>query len=284
MSLPSSHLLPSASFHHIGVMVMVMSFIAAVSILGFMGVKDITALWFANSENKMVIEVPAFDIATQSVLPQDQIDQDVQAILSMIATDPLVKNHAVHHPDPEVMADVTTLDIPLPAFITLILQDGRADGAEHRLMDIITARIPRAQFQDTAQWQRDIDQMAQNLKILFAGMAICVMAVTIIIITATIRTHLKAHADTIALIHLMGAHRGVIAGLFQRSIMRSLLIGAIVGLGAAFFGLSPFLGLVGITPSPTHYAVIFGGLLAAFTILGLVVTRLTVLRRLWTMP
>jgi cell division transport system permease protein len=284
MSLPSSHVLPQSSFTHIGIMVTVMSFIASLSVVGYMNIQTITNAWFADIDDVLTLEIPSYDPDNQEVLTQKDIDQNVQEIQKAIENDPVIESFHVKTADGNLLAEAEALSIPLPVFITLRLNSERADNAEDRLISLLKQSVPTVRIQQTEDWQKDIERMALNLKLLFGAMALCVIIVTVIIIASTIRIQLKANQYVIELVHLMGAHAGMIAGIFQRSILLPLCFGCIVGLGMAFILLFYLLSLMQMELNLNYLMIITALLFLIFSSLGIIVTRWTVVRALWRMP
>ena len=284
MSLPSSHVLPSSSFNHIGVMVMVMSFISCLSVFGYMNIKTITNTWFADIDNIITVEIPSYDPEKQDILTPQAISRNIQKIQKLLENDPVIEKLSIQKTDITLKKEAEALGIPLPAFMTLRLRADRAKNAEDRLLSLIKKNVPLARIQQAKEWQKDIEGMALNLKILFGAMVLSMVTVTAVIISATIRIQLKANQYVIELIHLMGAHAGTIASIFQRSILLPLCIGCITGVGTAFTLLLHLLSFMNINFDMNYLMIIAALLFLMFAMIGIIITQWTVVRSLWRMP
>lgn len=284
MSLPYTHLLPRQSFYHIGLMMVVMGFMTLFSTIGFISVQTMTAGWYKDVSNRLTIEISAIDEATETIFTPQAIAQNVVAIKNLLANDPIIQTLTTHDHPRDLIAEAMSLNLPLPVFITLTLNPERAINAEDRIIRNIKMITPQTKVTTAESWQRDIDRTALSLQILFGGLALSLVLVSIVMIYAIIAAQLKAHEQTITLIHLMGADSGVIAGLFQKGIFMPICLGTSVGLALAFLGLMPFLSLIDLDNALITLLILGVGILVGFVTLGLIVTKMSVMRLLWRMP
>ena len=283
MALPSSHILPSSAFRHIGFMVLFMAVIAGFSALGLLAVQTITKSWIQDTKNKMTLEILAFDEGEKTVFNQQRIDQNFTKIQKIINDDPVIVNTDVTRFDD--MSDVSTkYTIPHPIFMTLSLHPDRAENAEQRIIDEITQHVPNTIFKKPEIWQADINRTALTLRFAFISLTIGVFFVTSLILSATIRTQLQASDQTIKLIHLMGADSSIIAGLFQRALVKPVIWGVVIGLSCIGLSFSPALLFLNITIPPLLFYGYLGIIFVSFIVISYVITSLTVRSALRVMP
>ena len=229
MALPSSHILPSSAFRHIGFMVLFMAVIAGFSALGLLTTQTVTKSWIQDTQNKMTLEILAFDEEEKVVFDQQRIEQNLAKIQKIIDGDPII-----------VSVDVTRFDnaddidkeyqIPSPIFMTFSLHPDRAKNAEQRIMNEIKENVVQTIFKKPEIWQADINRTALTFRFAFISLAIGVFFVTSLVLSATIRTQLQASDKTLKLIYLMGADVSIIVSLFQRALIKPIIWGGIIGL------------------------------------------------------
>jgi cell division protein FtsX len=283
MALPSSHILPSSAFRHIGFMVLFMAVIAGFSALGLLAVQTITKSWIQDTQNKMTLEILAFDEHEKSVFNQQRIEQNFLKIQKIIDGDPIITNTDVTRFD-DVDRVKTEYAIPNPVFMTLSLHPDRVENAEQRIIDEITQHVPHTIFKRPEIWQADINRTALTLRFAFISLAVGVFFVTSLILSATIRTQLQASDQTIKLIHLMGANPSIIAGLFQRALIKPIIWGSAIGLVCVVASFSPALLFLNIIISPLLFYGYLGIIFVSFIVTSYVITSLTVRNALKAMP
>jgi len=279
MSVPSSHILPSSHFRHIGFMMAFMVLIACFATIGFVGVKDLTSTWMVDVDHTLSIEIPPYN--NSQILSKDDINQNLKTIQNILKNDPIIKSLDVYQAD-GITHD--NFNIPAPTFITISLRPNRAINAEDRLITNIQKSIPIANIKHADEWQRDIQKTAMILKLIFGGVMVCVLLVTTILSIATIHMQIKSNTTTIELIHLMGGASLTIANLFKSSITRPLLWGGLIGCLVVLICLYPVLQILDMTANIfIHYGIILG-VFIFFCILIRCVTHITVMRSLRSYP
>lgn len=225
MTLPSHHLLPSAQFRHIGLMVLFMMVLAFLSSVASLSVYDITKGWMVDTKDTLMIEIPSFDTSTQKVLEKKKIDAYVSLIEKKLSDDPLVLDLKIQQDEDLVIGNDNRFTIPSPVFITLHLHKDRAPNAEQRIIDFTKETIPTAEALTPESWQIDIQKTALSLQFLFLTLTISIFLITSILLSAIIKTHIKASEDIIQIIHLMGASPTLIARLFVASVTKPVCYG-----------------------------------------------------------
>lgn len=279
MSISTHTLLPSASFRHIGIMIFLMSILMGAAGFGFVSVNHIVKGWLSDTQDVLSIEIPAFDESTESILTNQEIQTHYESVLNILNHDPIIQNVGIFKPE-----DTNEIDLPAPIFLTLKLNPNRVKNAEDRIITTIEKSAPNTVIKQSKTWAQDITQMTLTLKTAFGALGFSVILVTVFMIIGVVKTQLKASANTISLIHLLGAHSATIQGIFQRAITRSVATGAVIGLGILAALISPLTIYLGIAGTLFTYWGILIGVFLTFIILTLFVTGLTVSSTLREMP
>jgi len=277
----SSQLLPSSSFRHIGVMIFFMSFIAYFSVLAFLYVSNITTGWLNDLGHGMTIEIPSYQLDTETILSDQDIKDTSDKINLLLNDDPAIINYKAQTSIPNDF--IKTFNIPLPIFIHLTLHEDRAKNTHTRLANKIKNIAPNVIIKTNEEWENDIIKTATRLKIIFCGLTLSIFIVTTIVIIGIIHTQLKASQSTIELFHIMGASPSKIAYLFQMALLRPCLWGA---LSAIALVVTFLIFIQGIYHFEFSSVLLYGSLLAiiaSFIILGLSMTRWVVMRALWVL-
>ncbi len=283
MALPSSHILPSSAFRHIGFMVLFMAVIAGFSALGLLTTQTVTKSWIQDTQNKMTLEILAFDEEEKVVFDQQRIEQNLAKIQKIIDGDPII-----------VSVDVTRFDnaddidkeyqIPSPIFMTFSLHPDRAKNAEQRIMNEIKENVVQTIFKKPEIWQADINRTALTFRFAFISLAIGVFFVTSLVLSATIRTQLQASDKTLKLIYLMGADVSIIVSLFQRALIKPIIWGGIIGLICTGFLFSPAVVFLNIEIQPLLFYGYLCMIFLTFVVVSYIITSFTVRNALKTMP
>ena len=283
MALPSHHVLPFRSFHHIAVMVGFMSLLLTLTFYGFLSVHSITQSWVDDTENRISIELPSFIPETNDVLDKQQREDNKATLEQMLKNDPVITGQTWHAID-----DINTIDerfsIPAPLFLTLDLHPLRAKGAEQRIINNITTRFPSAKIRTEDAWQADINRTAAMFQTIFAGLGLTILLITGIVLSGIVRTQLKASQDTITLIHLMGAESSVIARLFQNAVTRPVFWGSVIGIGISGLGLPLVAVIMGYPLSLYNFWILLPFVLLGLILMTRLVTYTTVALTLRGMP
>lgn len=281
MSLPSSHILPASNFRHIGFMVLFMSVMASFCAMGFVSVQDITHGWLSDVDNTLSLEIPAYDDKAKTIYSSEQISDHLKNIQSILKNDPIIQRVNIVKPD-GLMIESTA--IPAPIFVTLTLRPERANNAEQRIINRIKKDTPNIVIKTADTWEYDIQKTAFTLKLIFGGLALSVFIITSIILSAVIRTQIKANKHVIELIHLMGAPTSKIVRLFQSAIIRPTLWGCIIGIIIALLSLSPLMMLLGLGTHMTAFYYSLLGIFVTFVTLNLIMIFITVTSTLRSYP
>jgi ABC-type antimicrobial peptide transport system permease subunit len=279
VTIATKTVFPTAAFHHIGLMMCLMSVLISSALFGYLSVNKIVEGWFRDVSDRLMVEILAFDVQTESVLTQETINQTTQDILKTLNNDPIIQNITMSEPERS-----DSLDIPSPVFLKLNLIENRANNAEQRLVELITQNFSNVAVQSQESWETDIQRMATSLKTAFFILSVSILVVVIVMITGIVKTQLKASDNIIKLIHLMGASPSSVRHLFQLAMIRSVSLGTFTGICVLGALISPLIHFLHIDISILHYWGILLSVFCGFIIISYCVTGLTVDQSLKDMP
>ena len=283
MTLPSNHILPPSSFFHIGVMVVFMYYMAAFSLLGFLSVNDIAKGWMSDIKDSLNIEIPSFDPENKTVFQRKIIEENAVKIRNYLARDPLVTSVDITQVN-SIKTQLEELDIPAPTFINITLNENRAVNSEQRLLNNIKNLVPSIIIHQQEEWEVDIRHIAFVFQTIFCGLALSIVIITSIVLSAVIRTQLKASDETVKLVHLMGTQVKTIAALFKSSVSRAVTWGILLGGTIAATSLTGLLEFLNLTEKLNEFYFYLGAIAFVIIFLCRGVTHLTVISSLKGMP
>ncbi len=181
-------------------------------------------------------------------------------------------------------------DLPLPtmAEVTLTNQQGIAAPDLKALQTKLTSMLPGTQLDTQESWVEKFARFTAALQTLAYGTAAFILAALAAMIIFTSQTALKLHRRPVELLHSIGADDGYIARQFQWNATALMLQGAVPGTllgGILYLALGYYAGSLDtplmprLTLSYAHLAIALG-LPATCALLGLLASRVAVLRSL----
>lgn len=194
---------------------------------------------------------------TVQILPQEGGDAEAQmaAALAVLRDTPGVARAAALSEDELAallapwLGETALNDLPVPRLIDVELAPGAAVDLD-RLRARLRAEVPGAVLDDHGRWTAQVVRLARVIEaVAFAVLALLALA-GIAIVTFATRAALAAHYEIIALLHLMGARDGFIAGQFARRFLLIGVEGGVIGLGVAALALLAVLEAVRGTAGP----------------------------------
>jgi len=281
--LSSRHILPLASSIPIAVLSGFMMVLCGFCLLGLFGIQSITQNWLSETQDKLTIEVLAYDKDIIAVLDQAQLDTALIKIEKYLDNDPIVTSIDIQRFETQPLID-SDLTIPAPIFVVVNLLKNRIDNAEDRLMANITNLVPNTNFKTIQNWERDINQTATTLKVTFGGLTLCILIVTGVILIGFIKGHLKSNDQTIQIIHLMGADSSKIAALFQKFTFIPLILGLISSIIIISSVFTPALLLIDVNIDVFAFSIALLITNITFIALCQIVTYITVTHELRNLP
>ena len=175
--------------------------------------------------------------------PEDQIDLQTQAILTVLTTTPGVASARAMTDDeqrallaPWFGPDLPVDALPLPRLIELTeaTPGYDAEGLRQRL----SAEAPGAVLDDHTRWRRPLAVAAQRLRLLGLLSIALIATATAAMITLAAMSSLAANAQVIEVLRLVGARDSYIARAFVRRFTLRALTGAAVGTALGMIGVA----------------------------------------------
>ncbi len=117
-------------------------------------------------------------------------------------------------------------DLPLPAMIDVTL----APGTDAASLAAAVARVaPAARIDRHDAALAPLAGLIATLRLLAGALLLLMAAATAAVVVLAARGALDTHAETVGVLHLLGARDGQVARLFARRLARDALFGAAVG-------------------------------------------------------
>lgn len=134
--------------------------------------------------------------------------------------------------EPWLGADVSALDLPMPALIDAEVLDGQSLDLE-ALATRLAAVAPGTTVDEHAVWLRRLTDLAAIAAIVSLSVMVFVLASAVMTVVFTTRTGLSIHSDVVEVLHLIGAQDSYIARQFQIHTLWLAGIGAAIGFALA---------------------------------------------------
>lgn len=220
-------------------LIALMSFLSVLACSGTFALNNMTNRWSSGLENKVTIEI-AVETKEGHLLSNNTVKKETDKLAKELKNNSLIKSLNVltnaqiqELISPWIGDNLTLNDIPLPGLIAIELHTSNPKSLNTLRSDI--QKISKYAYLETHhEWLSDLINFAKTLRMLSLFIAIIITGITIIAITAGIRTRLAIHKKEILLLHAIGATDHYIARQFQRHAMiislKGGLLGAIVGL------------------------------------------------------
>jgi cell division transport system permease protein len=223
-----------------------MVFLASLAVAGAIGIGNATEGWRTGVEGRLTVRIAA--LSDQPMEPRQalalRILEDTPEIEKVRA---LSRGEIADLLSPwlgkELLAGSTTtgkpaadeiaaLDLPLPALIDVTLKSGVAiDRAD--LAAKLQAGVPGVELDDPTPWLGGLLGLARALQALAAIVALLTGLAMMAMVVAATRASLAAQAQTIEVLHVVGAQDGYIAHAFDWFVLRRAAAGAGLGMAAA---------------------------------------------------
>ncbi|MGH1377684.1 MAG: cell division protein FtsX [Alphaproteobacteria bacterium] len=215
-------------------LIALMSFLSVLACSGTFALNNMTHRWSSGLENKLTIEI-AVETKEGHLLSNNTVRKETQKISKSLKGNPLIKSMSVltnseiqELISPWIGDNLTLNDIPLPGLIAIELH--RADAKSLNTLRSDIKKISKYAYIETHhEWLSDLINFAKTLKLLSIFITLTIVGVTVIAITAGVRTRLAIHKKEILLLHAIGATDHYIARQFQRHAMVLSLKGGVIG-------------------------------------------------------
>lgn len=210
-----------------------LTYIAALSVAGYLALDQLSNAWNDGLSNAITVEIIAGEGEEET-----SINGRVQSTVALLRGHPGVESVEVV-PRAKIRELLepwlgNALDIgalPLPRLI-----DVRLSADENVDIDALNRKLNEstgAQADDHAVWRDRMERFLGSLEWAAIAIVAVVVAAAVIMVAFATRGSLATHRETIELLHLIGARDEYIAGQFQNHAMRLALLGSILGALAA---------------------------------------------------
>lgn len=225
---------PASRF--LGLITMLMSYLAALALAGAMAVSDMTDRWSGGLAGGLTVQVAA---AAPGGVVLPPLAGRVEAALSILRATP-----GVRAAEPMAADAVSQLLepwlgpgaahdplLPVPVLIDVAVS-GSVDVAALRAR--FDAAGVAASVDDHGVWLADLSAFALAVKLGALGVVALIVCAGLLAVVFAVRAGLAIHEDVVRLLHLMGAADGYIARQFEAHVgWRVLKGGAFGAFGAA---------------------------------------------------
>ncbi|PCJ00203.1 MAG: permease [Alphaproteobacteria bacterium] len=215
-------------------LIALMSFLSVLACSGTFALNDMAARWSSGLENKVTIEI-AVETKDGHLLSNKTVRKETKKLAKGLKNNPMIKSLAVLSNaeiqeliSPWIGDSLTLNDIPLPGLIAIELRNTNQKSLNTLKSDMLKLS-KYARLETHHEWLGDLINFTRTLKNLSLFITLIIASVTIIAITAGIRTRLAIHQKEVCLLHAMGATDHYIARQFQRHAMILSLKGGLVG-------------------------------------------------------
>ena len=212
-------------------------FLAALALGGLMSLADAAAKWDRGLVGTMTVQVPDLGRADDAgrAAQAKRVEAAVKALkgtagIASVRALNTKENAALL--EPWLGAGAFIASLPLPALIDVRLDAGARINVAG-LADLLSSEVPGTIVDDHRRWT---DRLVTILRAVEA-LAIAVVALVTLAAVGTVvfatKSALAVHAETIELLHIIGAEDGVIAQTFARQALMLCLKGGAIGLTGA---------------------------------------------------
>ena len=213
-----------------------MTFVAGLALAGALTLAAFATSWSQGLADSMTVQIPPpadeLGDAEAAAERMDRAVEDSVRILrnteGVISAEALSDERIRRLLEPWLGATLDPGSLPLPRLIAVEVDDPAA-------LDLVTigAQLrtvaPGASIDDHGLWRARLVTFINALQLVgVAVVGVVLLAAATVVVFAT-RGGLLAHGETIALLHLIGASDGYIAGQFQRQALKASLKGGIGG-------------------------------------------------------
>ena len=210
-----------------------LTYIAALSVAGYLALVQLSVSWNDGLSNALTVEVGLVEGEDEAAL-----NGRVQSTVALLrgypgieSVEALSKTKIREFLEPWLGSALDIGALPLPRLI-----DVRLDGAEDVDIDALNEKLAAAtgaRADDHAVWRDRMERFLGSLEWAAIAIVAVVVAAAVIMVAFATRGSLATHRGTIELLHLIGARDDYIARQFQRHAMRLALIGSVLGALAA---------------------------------------------------
>jgi len=209
----------------------VMTFLTALALSGSFGIYNASQKWASELSSSLSVQIVHDDA--------DERARQAERALSVLSVTPgilsarLVPMAEIQGLlEPWLGAGNVSDDLPIPALISVQLQEGRyvdLTALEARLQNT----APNASVDSHQRWIAQFSRLSGAVQVGVGVVVFLIMLTTIAIVIFATHARLASHRDNIEIIYLIGAEERLITNEFKRHFLRYGLKGGIGGLVAS---------------------------------------------------
>ncbi|MGE5537475.1 MAG: cell division protein FtsX [Gemmatimonas sp.] len=212
-------------------------FLAALALAGLMVFADTAVRWDRGLVGTLTVQVP--DTGSADARGRAQQQRRVAAVVKALqgtqgveSVRALETRETAALLEPWLGAGDFVASLPLPTIVDVRLQAGARINVAG-LTEMLASEVPGTTVDDHRRWTDRLVTILRAIEALAAAVVALVILAAVGMIVFATRSALAVHAETIELLHIMGATDGVIASSFARQALLLGLKGGLIGLGAA---------------------------------------------------
>lgn len=212
-------------------------FLAALALAGLMAFADASQRWDRGLVGTLTVQVPDTSAANAQGRAQQQ-KRVAATVKALRATTGVASARALDEKEtaallePWLGAGAYVESLPLPAIIDVKLDSGARINVAG-LAEVLSAEAPGTTVDDHRRWTDRLVTILRAIEALAAVIVALVAVASVGTIVFATRSALAVHAETIELLHIIGATDGTIAQAFARQALALGLKGGVIGLAGA---------------------------------------------------
>lgn len=213
-----------------------MAFIACLALAGAFSLDAFAESWEEGLSGTLTVQIPP---PADDAIPKERLDAQVDEALrairqtrGVIAAQPVPNSEMQALLEPWLGGAIDPRDLPLPRLIAVELSSGTPVDLPD-LRRRLQAIVPDITVDDHGLWRQRLVDFMRSLQLVALSVVLVVASAAAVMVVFATRGALLAHWETIALLHLIGAHDSYIARQFQGQASRAGLKGAAGGTAAA---------------------------------------------------
>jgi cell division transport system permease protein len=216
-------------------------FLAALALAGLMALADVAAKWDRGLIGTLTVQVPDNSRAddTGRAIQAQRVDAAIKALTGtpgVASVRALAPKETAALLEPWLGAGAYITSLPLPSIIDVRLDAGARVNVSG-LTELLSSQIPGTTVDDHRRWTDRLVTILRAIEALAAAIVALVALAAIGTIVFATRSALAVHAETIELLHIIGAQDETIAAAFARQALGLGLKGGLIGLiGAIIAG------------------------------------------------
>jgi cell division transport system permease protein len=206
----------------------VMVYLASMALTGGIAITMTAYDWQSDLNGNLTVKIEKLD--------GRNMEKDLAEVLEILKTTPGIKNvRALTQSDvnaliaPWLGDAVGLAELELPQLIDLRLDD-RFVLDRARLSRQLHDVAEGIQLDDHGQWRDVLDALALTIQLVALAIVLLIMVASVAVVVFATRADLATHANTVTVLHLVGARDKFIAREFQRYFMRIGMKGGLLGL------------------------------------------------------